>query len=273
MAKYRAVGILFGLCLNYAFNYGVVHGKVETKMKRAPSPDLVSPYILLGMTATTGIVDAVSVLALGHVFTANMTGNVVFLGFALAGAPDFSVLRSSMALLFFLLGAVAGGRLATSMSARPLHTWISCAFGIDGILLIAAALTSLATVNKGGDIPLLGVIGLTALAMGVRNASARKLGVPDLTTTVLTMTITGLAADSSLGGGTNPRWQRRIVSVLTMFAGAAVGVLILKRSAFDALCACGIASMVCAWAVLGFPLFRERESRSISTTAAESGKT
>ena len=174
-------------------------GLVEAKMKPAPSSDSVSPYILLGMTASTGIVDAVSVLALGHVFTANMTGNVVFLGFAIAGAPDFSALRSSMALLFFLLGAIAGGRLAISMSARPSHSWISCAFCIDGLLLIAAAVVSLAPANQAEDstIPLLGVIGLTALAMGIRNATVRKLGMPDLTTTVLTMTITGLAADST----------------------------------------------------------------------------
>lgn len=239
-------------------------------MKPAPSPDSVPPYILLGMTASSGIVDAVSVLALGHVFTANMTGNVAFLGFALAGSTDFSILRSSMALIFFLLGATAGGRLATIMSSRSLHSWVSCAFCIDGLLLIAAAVASLKLINQDGDaIPLL-VIGLTALAMGIRNASVRKLGMPDLTTTVLTMTITGLAADSSLAGGSNPRWQRRIASVLAMFAGAAAGVLILKRSAFDALCVCGIASFVCAWGVLGwFPLFRERESRSISATAPE----
>ena len=88
-------------------------------MSAPPSPDPVSPYILLGMTATTGIVDAVSLLALGHVFTANMTGNVVFLGFALAGAPGFSIPRSSMALMAFLLGAAAGGRLATRHEFPP----------------------------------------------------------------------------------------------------------------------------------------------------------
>jgi uncharacterized membrane protein YoaK (UPF0700 family) len=119
-------------------------------MSALPSPDPVYPSILLGMTATTGIVGAVSLSALGHVFTANMTGNVLFLG----------------------------------------------------------------------------VIGLTALAMGFRNATTRKLGVPDLTTTVLTLTITSLAADSSLAGGTNPRWRRRVASVLLMFGGATVGGVI-----------------------------------------------
>ena len=243
-------------------------------MSAPPSPDPVSPYILLGMTATTGIVDAVSLLALGHVFTANMTGNVVFLGFALAGSPGFSIPRSSMALMAFLLGAAAGGRLATHMSSRPAPDWTSRAFCIDGLLLISAALASL-TLRSPGDensIPLFGVIGLTALAMGFRNATTRKLGVPDLTTTVLTLTITGLAADSFLAGGTNPRWRRRIASVLLMFSGAALGSLMVKRSVVEALCVCGIASVACAFAVLGwFPHLRGRDSRSVPT-ASESSK-
>jgi len=222
-------------------------------MSAPPSPDPVSPYILLGMTATTGIVDAVSLLALGHVFTANMTGNVVFLGFALACALGFSIPRSSMALMAFLLGAA------------------DC---IGGLLLISAALASL-TLRSPGDkrsIPLFGVIGLTALAMGFTNATTRKLGVPDLTTTVLTLTITGLAADSFLAGGTNPRWRRRTASVLLMFSGAAVGSLMVKRSVVEALCVCGIASVACAFAVLGwFPHLRGRDSRSVPT-ASESSK-
>lgn len=61
------------------------------------------------LTVVTGLVDAVSYLALGHVFVANMTGNVVFLGFAEGGAPGLSALA---ALAAFLVGAVAGGRLA-----------------------------------------------------------------------------------------------------------------------------------------------------------------
>jgi uncharacterized membrane protein YoaK (UPF0700 family) len=128
-----------------------------------------------------------------------------------------------------------------------------------------------ATIRNRNSIPLLGVIGLTALAMGLRNATARKLAVPDLTTTVLTLTITGLAADSSLAGGTNPRWQRRIGSVLAMFAGAAAGGLMLKRSVVEALCVCGIASIACALAVLGwFPHLRGRNSRSASSTLENS---
>src|SRR5205085_8524906 len=128
-------------------------------------------------------------------------------------------------------------------------------------------LVSLASLNPGSEnsMPLLGIIGLTALAMGLRNATERKLAVPDLTTTVLTLTITGLAADSSLAGGTNPRWQRRIASILLMFVGAFAGGLIVKRSVADALCVCGIGSIVCAFTVLGwFPHLRG-DSRSASS--------
>jgi uncharacterized membrane protein YoaK (UPF0700 family) len=72
------------------------------------------------------------------------------------------------------------------------------------------------------------MIVLTAIAMGLRNATVRRLRVPDLTTTVLTMTLTGLAADSSLGGGDSPRALRRFLSVLTLFGGAATGAFLLR---------------------------------------------
>src|SRR3954471_11137095 len=67
------------------------------------------PALLLGLTVATGVVDSVSILALGRVFLANMTGNVVFIGFALAGAPGFSLAAALLALLGFLIGAAAGG--------------------------------------------------------------------------------------------------------------------------------------------------------------------
>src|SRR6201986_2352155 len=71
------------------------------------------PELLLILTAITGLVDAVSILALGRVFVANMTGNVVFAAFALVGAPGFSLSASLFALLGFLVGAGLGGRLGT----------------------------------------------------------------------------------------------------------------------------------------------------------------
>jgi len=76
------------------------------------------PPLLLVLTMITGLVDAVSYLELGHVFVANMTGNIVFLGFAAAGAPGLSVPASLAAIGAFLAGALAGGRLAPIRSIR-----------------------------------------------------------------------------------------------------------------------------------------------------------
>jgi uncharacterized membrane protein YoaK (UPF0700 family) len=74
-------------------------------MWKALTADSILPYALLGMTAVTGLVDAVSFLSLGHVFTANMTGNIVLLAFASTGVPQVSLIRSITALLGFLAGA------------------------------------------------------------------------------------------------------------------------------------------------------------------------
>jgi hypothetical protein len=72
------------------------------------------------------------------------------------------------------------------------------------------------------------MIVLTAIAMGLRNATVRSLRVPDLTTTVLTLTLTGLAADSPVAGGNSPRALRRVLSVFVLFAGAVIGASLLR---------------------------------------------
>src|SRR5882672_2408415 len=79
---------------------------------RSTSPDGPLPALLLVLTAVTGLVDAVSYLKLGQVFVANMTGNVVFLGFAVADAGDFSVAASLVAIAAFMAGALVGGWIA-----------------------------------------------------------------------------------------------------------------------------------------------------------------
>ncbi len=202
---------------------------------------------LLGMTVVTGLVDAVSFLSLGRVFTANMTGNVVVLGFATAGVPGLSVARSLTALLAFIGGAAAGGRiLAGADSGR-----VSATFAIEGVCLAAATVCAIGYDASSAEIrQLYSMIVLTSVAMGMRNAGVRKLAIPDLTTTVLTLTITGLAADSFLAGGSNPRWQRRTASVFALFAGAGLGAIFLERTAFLALLVTTLASCVCGAALL-----------------------
>ena len=210
----------------------------------------VLPPVLLGLTAVTGLVDAVSYLALGHVFTANMTGNVVFLGFAVVGAQGLSVARSATAVAAFFTGAVIGGRMATRMDSRRRDRWTGAAFGAEAALFLAAAAVVVGFGSGLSSEPtrLYVVIVLTGLAMGIRNATVRKLAVRDLTTTVLTLTLTGLAADSSLAGGSNPGWVRLAASVGAMSAGAAAGAWLLGYSLALVLALCAVVSAGCATA-------------------------
>jgi uncharacterized membrane protein YoaK (UPF0700 family) len=177
--------------------------------------------VLLALTLFSGLIDAVCYLGLGRVFTANMTGNIVLLGFAAAGAPGFSVIASLTSLGVFLVGAVAGGRLTAQVASRSLLLVFAITLEAVFVGAAAAVACSAATVATGWG--RYTAIALLAFAMGIRNSVIRRLSIPDMTTTVLTMTLTGLAADSPLAGGSNQRAARRTMSVLAMLAGAAVG--------------------------------------------------
>jgi len=208
--------------------------------------DTAIRWSLLGLTVVTGVVDAVSFLGLGHIFTANMTGNVVFLGFAIGGGTGVSVARSLAALGAFACGGICGGRinLRDLTPARSLLT----AMYFETFLLFAAVASAASSDFTASSVVYI-VIVFTALAMGLRNAVVRKLGVPDLTTTVLTMTITALAADSRLAGGKGDRSGRRMLSIAAMCVGATGGAVLLGRV--------GVAMSlgVAALAVAGLSLF------------------
>ena len=190
----------------------------------ASSPLVVA---LFGLTFVTGVIDAVSFLGLGHVFTANMTGNVVLLGFALGGTGDLSVGRSLAALVAFGSGSVAGGRLTNGRPRTPARHLLIAMYG-EAVLLSLAAGAALIPRGDMAFVTVYLLIVLMAVAMGLRNAVVRKLAVPDLTTTVLTLTVSGLAADSRLAGSTSPRKGRRMLAILTMCGGAMVGTMLLR---------------------------------------------
>ena len=182
---------------------------------------------LLALTGVTGLLDAVSYLRLGHVFAANMTGNVVFLGFSLAPHSGLDPLGSAVAIGAFSVGALMAGRLGGHLDERP-HVWLATAFTAE-----ALALALIAALTAAGVLPYTGrgalfVVGALSLTFGAQNGTVRRLGVADLLTTVLTLTLTGLSADSALAGGPGARPHRRLGSVVCMFAGAAVGALLLR---------------------------------------------
>jgi uncharacterized membrane protein YoaK (UPF0700 family) len=196
----------------------------ETFVPRPDARHGPLPPLLVGLTVVTGLVDAFSYLVLGHVFVANMTGNVVFLGFALVGAPGFSIVASIVALVAFWFGALVGGKLGAQRGhhrGRLLTAAISIQIAFVAVSVLLAAVSG-SPVSAGFRYPLILAL---ALAMGVQNATARKLAVPDLTTTVLTLTITGIAADSTFAGGAGSTTGRRVVSVTAMLVGALIGAV------------------------------------------------
>jgi uncharacterized membrane protein YoaK (UPF0700 family) len=186
------------------------------------------PVLLLTLTAVTSLVDAVSILRLGRVFVANMTGNVVFTGFAISGAPGFALSASLFALAGFLAGAALGGAL-TSRTGHDRALLLLSATAAE-LLLTAVALAvllpadnSITGTGRNADAALL------AMAMGIQNAVARRLAVPDLTTTVLTMTLTGIAADLRTTGR-GPTLARRLLAVATMLTGAIAGAWLIQHA-------------------------------------------
>jgi uncharacterized membrane protein YoaK (UPF0700 family) len=220
-------------------------------MASSPTTEKIIPYALLGMTAVTGLVDAVSFLSLGRVFTANMTGNIVLLAFATAHVSGLSIARSITALLAFLVGAILGGRVMARANADSQIRFAAQAFLLEGAFLFVASFCGIGyrgNLQENSFQPL-ALIALTALAMGTRNAAVRKLAIPDLTTTVLTLTITGIGADSSIANGNNPRLARRVGSVVAMFLGAAMGAVIIRYSISAALWVGTAISALCSAAL------------------------
>ncbi|MFJ5834631.1 YoaK family protein [Streptomyces sp. NPDC093089] len=175
--------------------------------------------LLLVLTFVSGLVDAASFLGLGRVFVANMTGNVVFLGFALSGVAQLSALASAVALAGFLAGAVAGG--AWRREAEP-GTLFAPLIAFQALLLALALGAQAAGWGRYA------VLVPLACGMGLQNAVVHRLGVPDLTTTVMTRTLTGLAADRP-----GPAGIRRGVSVTVLAAGAFAGGLLHAQSGVE----------------------------------------
>lgn len=232
--------------------------------------------LLLTLTVVTGVVDAISILSLGRVFVANMTGNVVFAAFAVVGAPGFSLSASLFALAGFLVGAYVGGVLI----GRVGHDRGLLLRAGGAVELAFAAVALVVTATSGdpgvthGTIGLAGgefgavvtdaIAALLAIALGVQNAVARKLAVPDMTTTVLTMTLTGVGADlravfgeegrvrGAARGAARSALGRRLLTVAAMIIGAIAGASLALRVSPLSGVALGTAllAVVTAWVAL-----------------------
>src|SRR5271157_2365607 len=188
----------------------------------SPVSDRLTVAALLLLTFATGIVDAISVLVLGHVFVANMTGNIIFLGFWFVPDAGVDLTAAIVAFVSFLTGTVIGGRLARHLGAQT-RRWLTTSLGVEVVVLAALSiLAGTGVLSYDANTKLLLIAGL-AITFGVQIPTARQFGIQELSTTVLTSTVVGIGVDSRLAGGTGSRGKLRAAVVLTMCAGAFIG--------------------------------------------------
>ncbi len=223
---------------------------------------------LLLLTLATGVIDAVSYLALDRVFTGNMTGNVLFIGFAFTGVDDIPLLNNALALLGFFVGAVIGSRTIGKVQAVSLPrtaVWV----------LVVTALTTFGAagywhiVGDVGQGAMITITTLLAACMGAQVAAVKPIGNSDITTVVVTSTIANLARESRLAGHGQPShvWRHRAGAIVAMGAGAAIGALMIKVSGGPmGLVVAGVAS-VTALAALVLGTRRLAELRERATTS------
>ena len=188
------------------------------------------PLIVLLLTFTTGLVDAVSYLGLGRVFSGIQTGNLVVIGFALGGSEEFTVVGPALSLVAFFIGAALGGRLANRWSNRH-RRWFAIALTSEAVLIGLAALAAAGpAVDALGDWHTYVVVILLGAAMGLRSATIRRLSAPEVSTTVLTSTITSLATDAGTLAAAPGRHAWQVSTIAARLLGAVAGALLLEYS-------------------------------------------
>ena len=216
----------------------------------SPVSERLTVVSLLLLTFATGIVDAVSVLVLGHVFVANMTGNVIFLGFWFVPHSGVDLTAAIVAFVSFLAGTVLGGRLARHVDSE-VRLWLTVALGVEVLVLLTLSiLAGTGVLNYHDNTKLILIAGL-ATTFGSQNVTARQFGIQELSTTVLTSTIVGLGFDSRLAGGTGHREKLRYSVVVTMCAGALVGATMTRFTVAPVIALAAVVVAVAA-AIFGF---------------------
>lgn len=218
-------------------------------MPRLTIPQRYTAGLLL-LTMSTGVIDATSYLALDRVFTGNMTGNVLFIGFALVGVPGIPLLNNVVALSGFVFGSILSGRILGRRYDQGFPTR-SVATLAGGAVIASGLLATWVVVRDLAQPGLLVVTFLLAVVMGSQVTAVKPIGNSDVTTIVVTNTVANLARDSRLAGGPGERWIPRLLAVAAMGVGAAIGAGLIRFSGGPAALGSALVIFVAGAMVLG----------------------
>ncbi|MEU1377815.1 YoaK family protein [Streptomyces triculaminicus] len=206
-----------------------------------PAPGAALTTAMVALTLTTGMVEAVSFLVLGPVFTAVQTGNLLFLGFAIAGEGGLSPTAALASLGGFAVGVVFGARSEAREEAGG-HRWFAWALVTEAVVLAAGAVVAWDLQGAGGALTArhYAVTAVVAAAMGARNVTTMRVRVPDLPTTLATRAMTALLSGSPVAPAPRPLSAlkdqgRRAASVGAMFVGGLLGAWMLHAAVRPAL--------------------------------------
>ncbi|WP_168202684.1 YoaK family protein [Georgenia wutianyii] len=206
---------------------------------------------LLLLTCASGVVDALCYFSLDQVFAGNMTGNVLFLGFALVGEAGNPV-NNGIAVLGFLVGATAAGRLVPHgrRDVVPTSTLWTLAGGTTFAALLCGAWVLAGDLGTGGT---LAVSALLSVVMGSQLNAVKPIGNANITTVVVTGTLGNLARDSRLAGAppdVHSNWVDRSLAVVALALGAAAGAALDRRVSPAAALGLAVVLMLAGAAVL-----------------------
>jgi uncharacterized membrane protein YoaK (UPF0700 family) len=215
------------------------------------------------LTVTAGAVDAISFLALGQVFTALATGNLLFLAFALGGQGSVPVERPAIALAAFIVGVITGSALIRALGRRR---WFPTALGVESALVAVAGLVALGVAGIGAtNVPHPLVIVLVALAMGLRSAAALRAAIPGMPTQMIQGSLVavidtfiarrGRAGHQAKPEGAKLSLIRHAATIGGTVVGAVLGALLVNAGA-------GFALLVVAAAVRPRSATDERADQS-----------
>lgn len=210
-----------------------LHSHINT-----PPPGPFRREVLLTLTTIqTGILDAAIYASLGRVFVANMTGNIVLLGLAIATLRfDADFLPTCVSLVAFFIGGMVTGileRLTRQRDGSHTRIFFTTMTLVDSILnFTSAALiyTNVIQTQTTGEMRLI-IFGLLATGQGSQLVLTKRAGLPAFANAVITNTYVDLSTDPHLfhlwGPGTRER-NRRAISILSLLAGAVIGAEICK---------------------------------------------